>query len=137
MAPQEPQDEDAECICARVLLLPCAQRLKAAAEQRAGGWASEGPTWRRLLAVVSGLCLCSAFRLCLSHTHVTQCCLSSQSPPCSPPQPRMQPNAVPAFLTKHLSSRHDLIARPPRAPAWPPDRRDRRQRGGRGAQRCS
>lgn len=38
----------------------------------------------------------------------------------------------PALLTKHLCLQHDLIPWPSRAPAWPPDRRDRRQRGGRG-----
>lgn len=57
------------CACFRVR----AHRLKAAPEQRAGGWVSEGPTWRRLtwrFAAVSALRSRSvSVSLSLTHSH--------------------------------------------------------------------
>ena len=128
------------CACVRVR----AHRLKAAPEQRAGGWASEGPTWRRLtwrFAAVSALrsrSVSVSLSLSLSHTHTHT---DVHAPHSTAPRPELvlqsphtQRTAISPDKAPLCSSLHELI--PPAL--WPQlglltretDRERERERGG-------
>ena len=128
------------CACVRVR----AHRLKAAPEQRAGGWASEGPTWRRLtwrFAAVSALrsrSVSGSLSLSLSHTHTHT---DVHAPHSTAPRPELvlqsphtQRTAISPDKAPLCSSLHELI--PPAL--WPQlglltretDRERERERGG-------
>ena len=129
------------CACFRVR----AHRLKAAPEQRAGGWVSEGPTWRRLtwrFAAVSALRSRSiSVSLSLSHTHTDM-----HAPHSTAPRPELvfqsphtQRTAISPDKAPLCSLLHELI--PPAL--WPQpglltretDRERELERGGGGTER--